>query len=51
MKNIFRQISEHEGLLEIVHGILGPDICIANESLLISDAGAGVSTIYNYITC
>jgi hypothetical protein len=42
MKNIFRAISEHAVLLEIVHGILGPDIIISNESLLVSNAGAGV---------
>mmetsp|Transcript_9966 Transcript_9966/g.15039 ORF Transcript_9966/g.15039 Transcript_9966/m.15039 type:complete len:259 (+) Transcript_9966:38-814(+) len=40
MKNSFRLISEHPVLLQLVHHILGPDIVIANESLLVSVPGA-----------
>lgn len=39
MKNIFQVISEDQNLLTLIKGILGDDITIANESLLISESG------------
>ena len=39
MKDIFRGISESPELLEIIHTILGPEVIIANESLIISMPG------------
>jgi ectoine hydroxylase-related dioxygenase (phytanoyl-CoA dioxygenase family) len=39
MKNIFKNISESSELLEIIHAILGPEVVVANESLIISMPG------------
>ena len=39
MTDIFKDISESTELLEIIHTILGPEVVIANESLIISMPG------------
>jgi hypothetical protein len=39
MTDIFKDISESPELLEIIHAILGPEVVIANESLIISMPG------------
>jgi hypothetical protein len=46
MKNIFQSMSNNSRLLELIHGILGEEIVIANESLLISESGAPVSHLF-----
>jgi hypothetical protein len=44
MKNIFQSMSRNLTLLKVIHGILGEDVVIPNESLLISESGAPVSS-------
>ena len=39
MKDIFREISESSQLLDIIHALLGPEVIVANESLIISMPG------------
>lgn len=39
MTDIFKEISESSELLEIIHAILGPEVVVANESLIISMPG------------
>lgn len=47
MKHIFQFVAENQRLLEIVRGILGNDIVIANESLVVSDPGTIVILALN----
>ena len=50
MKDIMRNFSESSELLEVIYQILGRDVIIANESLLISEPGATVDSFFNFLS-
>lgn len=51
MKNIMKEISENNKLINLIKRILGDDIIIANESLIISEPGTEVNHYSLILSC